>query len=572
MSKKKIVYAFTGFLVVVLAIMLYALASQPITEPVGVTYEEFKQMVLADRVKEVSLNFSSETFQFQCEGDEAVYETDNPRYENFKKDLLDLGIEVREEKESKIGAVLTSLATPMIVLIAFAFMMKSSLSAGEKVGVTYDSKEKVTFKNVAGLKEVKEDLRCVTDFLANPEKYKKAGAKLPKGVLLYGPPGTGKTLLARAVAGEANANFISVSGSDFSNKFVGVGADRVRQLFKEAREKKPCIIFIDEIDAVGSSRDGHAGHSENRNTLNALLTQMDGFNSGDGVLVIAATNRLEDLDSALVRPGRFDNMFAVPLPTTTEERREVIDIYAQHKKFAESVDLNSFAKQMIGKSPADIQAVMNEASIIGARDYNGVITKEALDEAYLKKILNGHVKTNADRDIEQLRLTAWHEAGHALIGSLLGQEATKVTILPSSSGAGGFTIFSPPKMGMFSKKELENRVRTLYAGRAAEELLVGKDDITTGASNDIERATTIIDQIVSKFGMCDGNDGPTILDYTQIRGSDTFVMNKMNELAAKYYQETVQMLQDNKDKLDRLATELLEKESLSEKEILAIIQ
>lgn len=530
-------------------------------------YDEFYALVESGKVETININYNDDSFVFTVEGDETVYSTDNPRYSEFKKDMLENGVEVKEKESLNI----IGWIKPIMFVGVFGVMiwaMFKSMGNNEKIGVAYDKGRKVTFKDVAGLREVKEDLRGVTDFLANSKKYEKAGAKLPKGVLLYGPPGTGKTLIARAVAGEANANFVSVSGSDFSNKFIGVGGDRVRKLFEEARKKKPCIIFIDEIDAVGGTRDGM--HTENRNTLNALLTEMDGFTTGDGILVIAATNRLEDLDSALVRPGRFDNIFAVPLPATTEERREVIDVYARGKKFDESVDFDMLAKQMIGNSPADIEAVMNEASIIAARTHNGVVSKEDLDTAYLKKILKGHVRNNDGRDKEQLKITAWHEAGHALVGTLLGQEVTKVTILPSSSGAGGFTIFNPSKLGMYSKKELENNVRALYAGRAAEELLVGPEDITTGASNDIERATAIINQIVCKYGMC--NNGLTVLDYAQIPGSDKLVMDKMNEMALKYYQETLELLEQNKEKLEAMVDALIENETLSGKEILEIVK
>ncbi|MEE0929972.1 MAG: ATP-dependent metallopeptidase FtsH/Yme1/Tma family protein [Acutalibacteraceae bacterium] len=556
--------------VLLLLVVLASFNTTGQVEDYTVTYEEFQNMIKNGKVEEVTIDLNAETFTFKVEDKEHSYQTTNPRYDDFKKDLLEQGVEVKEKKDFNYS-ILTSMLTPLVIFGAMMIFMNKQMGGNDKVGYQYDKSNKVTFKDVAGLKEVKEDLIVVTDFLANPDKYIKAGAKLPKGVLLYGPPGTGKTLLARAVAGEANANFISVSGSDFANKFVGAGGDRVRNLFKEARKQKPCIIFIDEIDAVGGSRSGGM-HSENRNTLNALLTEMDGFNTGDGIIVIAATNRLEDLDDALVRPGRFDNIFAVPLPSTMEERKEVIDVYARGKKFDESVDLDMLAKQMIGTSPADIEVVLNEASIIAARTHKGIISKEDLDEAYLKKILKGHVKSNEDRDEEQLRLVAWHEAGHTIVGTLLGQEATKVTILPSSSGAGGFTIFSPSKLGMYSREELENRVCSLYAGRAAEELLVGRNRITTGASNDIERATAIINQIVAKYGMCEGNGEPTVLDYSQVPGSDKVVMEKMNELADKYYAKTLHMLEANSDKLEKMADELLKKETLSESEILEIVR
>lgn len=560
------------FIVLILGLITLILIQGNTTPPMEISYEDFQTHVVEDQVREISINFDEDTFKFKLHNDRTVYVTDNPRYDDFKKDMLEKGIAVTEQK-TKDYSNLISLLMPILIFGGFSVYLSKTMNGNnEKIGVQYDKAKKVTFKDVAGLKEVKEDLMGVVDFLKNPKKYKDAGAKPIKGVLFNGPPGTGKTLLGRAIAGEAGVNFISVSGSDFSNKFVGVGGDRVRKLFSEARKQKPCIIFIDEIDAVGGSRDGGM-HSENRNTLNALLTEMDGFDTGDGILVIAATNRLEDLDSALVRPGRFDNIFAVPLPSTTEERREVIDVYARGKKFDESVDFNMMAKQMIGNSPADIEAVMNEASIIAAREHNGIITKADIDEAYLKKILKGHVKRDSERDMEQIRLVAYHEAGHTLVGTLTGQAATKVTILPSTSGAGGFTIFSPSKMGLYSKKELEDRVLSLYAGRAAEELLVGKENITTGASNDIERATSIINHIVSKYGMFEGDKNcPTLLDYSQVPGSDRMVMEAMNSMAQTMYETTRNMLEENRDKLDKLAEELIKKETLNETEILAIVK
>lgn len=536
-----------------------------------VDYSTFQEYIKNNEVHDVTIDFQSDSISFKKnEAKNAPkYYTSNPRYDDFKKDLLEQGIEVKEHKSPDFSIVI-SVFLNLATLGIFFWLMKSQMGNNEKIGTIVETKSDITFQDVAGLDEVKADLINITDFLANPKKYRDAGAKLPKGVMLYGPPGTGKTLIARAMAGEANANFITTSGSDFSNKFLGAGADRVRQLFTTARKYKPCIIFIDEIDAVGGARDGQM-HSENRNTLNALLSEMDGFKVDDGILVIAATNRLEDLDPALIRPGRFDNTFAVPLPSTTSERKEVIDIYTRNKKFDESVDLQLLAKQMIGNSPADIEAVINEASIIAVREHNGIISQQDLDSAYLKKILKGHVKHNAERDHEQLKLTAWHESGHTLIGTLLGQEPTKVTILPSSSGAGGFTLFPPSKMGMYSKTELENQICMLYAGRAAEELLVGPNNITTGASNDIEKATNLLKDYVTKYGMCSGETGPTILNYDQINGSDKLIMEQMNKLASQLYQKTIQILTDNRSILDHLAAELLSHESLSEQEIKNII-
>lgn len=530
-----------------------------------VQYDDFLTLVENDEVGVVLLNYGSSSFTFYLASDENTeYYSDNPRYEDFKKDMLEQGIEVIEETENQFLSLFISLIPTLLIIGVFVWMTKSQFKNNEVIGVIANGKN-VSFKDVAGLHEVKQDLMGVVDMLKNPKKYDDAGARISKGAILYGPPGTGKTLLARAVAGEAGVNFISVSGADFSNKFIGAGADRVRKLFMNAKKIAPCIIFIDELDAVGGTREG--AHTENKNTIDALLTCMDGFDKRDGIFVIAATNRLEDLDDALVRPGRFDSKFAVPLPTTSEERMEVIEVYKRNKKFDETVDLEVFAKQLIGNSPADIEAIMNEAAILAARK-NGIISAADLDEAYLKKILKGHVK-NDDKDAEAKRLVAYHEAGHALIGILTGQEVTKVTAQSTTSGAGGFTLTSPNKMGLFSKKELEDRILLLYGGRAAEELLVGKENITTGASNDIEVATNTLYHIVAKYGMCE--DGPAMLNYEHVPGGNKIIADKMNELAIEFYKKSIQLLIDNRDKLERLANELIKRESLSETEILEIV-
>ncbi len=583
-KKKKFFITLIIFVVMLsLLIGFYILSTNVKT----VSYNEFLTMAENREVSEIVINYDNNTFDFYVDG--TKYQTTNPRYDNFTKDMLSYDIEITEKSSSKIGSWLASLASSLIVallctaivitvgvfLLGSAWSAITSVVGGEmkhsenpnssgSVG-TYHKDHKVKFKDVAGLHEVKQDLMGVVDMLKNPKKYDAAGARISKGAILYGPPGTGKTLLARAVAGEAGVNFISVSGSDFSNKFMGAAADRVRQLFNNAKKMAPCIVFIDEIDAVGGTRDG--AHEERKNTIDALLTCMDGFDKRDGIFIIAATNRLEDLDSALVRPGRFDNKFAVPLPSTTEERLEVIEVYKKGKTFDNSVDFTSFAKQLIGSSPADIEAIMNEAAILAARK-NGIISKDDLEEAYLKKILKGHVK-NEDKDTEVKRLVAYHEAGHALIGVLTGQEVTKVTAQSTTSGAGGFTLTAPSKMGLFSKKELEAQVLQLYGGRAAEELLVGKENITTGASNDIEVATNTLYHIVAKLGMSEEN---AIINYERIPGGDKIVAEKVCELASNLYKKSVQMLVDNKDKLDNLANALIERESLCESEILDIVK
>ena len=350
-----------------------------------VKYDDFLELVEQEEVGYVIINYGSSSFTFYLAEDENTpYYSENPRYNDFKKEMLERGIEVSEEVSSQWGSILVSLIPTLMIVGVFIWMTKSQFKNNEVIGVLSNGKN-VSFKDVAGLHEVKQDLMGVVDMLKNPKKYDDAGARISKGAILYGPPGTGKTLLARAVASEAGVNFISVSGADFSNKFIGAGADRVRKLFSNAKKIAPCIVFIDELDAVGGTREG--AHTENKNTIDALLTCMDGFDKRDGIFVIAATNRLEDLDDALVRPGRFDSKFAVPLPSTSEERMEIIEVYKRGKTFDETVDFNVFARQLIGNSPADIEAIMNEAAILAARK-NGVISMADLDEAYLKKISN----------------------------------------------------------------------------------------------------------------------------------------------------------------------------------------
>ncbi len=547
-----------------------------LTEKDVVSYNEFIVMAENHEIKEITIDYNSDTFTFQTTTSDKTFITDNPRYDDFKKDMLSYDIKVSEVESSGVWNEIKSSVISSVIVIAFIFFIfiwfilpifrsVSKRFNSDDIG-THSNDVDVSFSDVAGLHEVKQDLMGVVDMLKNPEKYEEAGARISKGILLYGPPGTGKTLLARAIAGEAGVNFLSVSGADFSNKYVGVAADRVRSLFNKAKDLAPCIIFIDEIDAVGGDRD-HT-HDERVNTMDALLTCMDGFDECDGILVIAATNRFEALDPAFIRPGRFDNKFAVPLPSTNEERMEVIEIYKNNKTFADDVNFELFAKQFIGSSPADIEVVMNEAAIFAARR-DGIITNEDLDAAYLKKILKGHVK-NEDKDAEAKRLVAYHEAGHALIGVLTGQEVTKVAVQSTTSGAGGFTLTAPTKMGLFTKKELEANVLQLYGGRAAEELVFGEENITTGASNDITVATSTLYHIVAKLGM--SKKGTALIDYDVLNGGEKIIIDKVCELSTEFYQRTLKMLEDNKSKLDDLANALIEKESLCESEILDIVK
>lgn len=534
--------------------------------PKEVKYEEFLKMADKKNVKKIVWSEKKDAFTFYDKA-EKPYSTENPKYEDFKKDMLEKGIEVKE-----IGG-LSNYETPIMIIVQlamygvfFGLLFKTSgIGAGLSDRKEKDAKSDVKFSDVAGLEEVKEDLMTVVDFLKNPDEYKEAGAEIPKGVLLYGPPGTGKTLLAKAVAGEAGVKFKAVSGSDFDEKYVGVGASKMRKLFDDAKNNAPCIIFIDEIDSMGGRRHSKQ-NSYDRQTLNTLLSEMDGFDGSGGVVVIAATNRIEDLDPALTRPGRFDNHFAVSLPATAKERKIIINLYTGNKKFADDVDMESFAKETMGSSPATIKTVLNEAAIIATRKNKGIITREILDEAWMKQLMEGHLKKNGEKD--NVELVAWHEAGHALAGLLMGQDLTKASIIPSTSGAGGATFITPRKLGLFTVKELREQVVMLYSGRNAEAVLAEKNGedlgITTGASNDIEKATGIIKKMITEYGM---NENFGLLNLEELEIKPDVIAKEAVNLSKELCSESYKLMIDNADTLKKIAEALIEKETLTGEEI-----
>lgn len=534
--------------------------------PKEVKYEEFLKMTNKKNVKKIVWSEKKDAFTFYDKA-KKPYSTENPKYEDFKKDMLEKGIEVKE-----IGG-LSNYETPIMIIVQlamygvfFGLLFKTSgIGAGLSDRKEKDAKSDVKFSDVAGLEEVKEDLMTVVDFLKNPDEYKEAGAEIPKGVLLYGPPGTGKTLLAKAVAGEAGVKFKAVSGSDFDEKYVGVGASKMRKLFDDAKNNVPCIIFIDEIDSMGGRRHSKQ-NSYDRQTLNTLLSEMDGFDGSGGVVVIAATNRIEDLDPALTRPGRFDNHFAVSLPATAKERKIIINLYAGNKKFADDVDMESFAKETMGSSPATIKTVLNEAAIIATRKNKGIITREILDEAWMKQLMEGHLKKNGEKD--NVELVAWHEAGHALAGLLMGQDLTKASIIPSTSGAGGATFITPRKLGLFTVKELREQVVMLYSGRNAEAVLAEKNGedlgITTGASNDIEKATGIIKKMITEYGM---NENFGLLNLEELEIKPDVIAKEAVNLSKELCSESYKLMMDNADTLKKIAEALIEKETLTGEEI-----
>lgn len=573
-------------------------------EEVSVIETEIKDILYSDFIKNLndvnSVYYEKTSKFFYIEYKNGSFGvSQNPDYGDFQKELLESGVNVKPfslvkltdndgtkkiDKNEMRGfgnfclMILLSLLVSWFLLRGIYgkdFMKYLKIGKKKQLVVNGTTNTKTTtkennpnikkFSDIAGLKEVKKDMESLVDFLKYKEKYIEAGAKLPKGVILYGPPGTGKTLLAKAVAGEAGIPFLYMSGSDFIEMYVGVGAKRVRELFEKAKKQAPCIIFIDEIDTIGGKRGGE-NNSEDRKTINELLTQMDGFKETENILVIAATNRLEDLDSALVRPGRFTNKFCVPLPQTAKERLEVIQIYTKNKKFAEDVDFNNLAKETIGFSPAKIEALLNEAAIISVQKRKDYIDKEILDEAMFKILLSGHIKDNQnDRDKNELEVVAWHEAGHALIGKLNGKEIPKVTILSSTSGAGGVTFTTPSKTGLLSVKDLKNEVKELYGGRCAEGIFYQDENkVTTGASNDIDRATDIIKEIVMTYGMTDSFG---LLNLSKLGVDNKIIIEKEIELSKQLQKETNELLGKNYSKLKKIALLLLENETIYESDL-----
>lgn len=481
----------------------------------------------------------------------------------------------------------------MLVLLGVLWyvFMKQSQGGGTGKAMTFgksrarmvkddDPSKKITFADVAGLDEEKEELSEIVDFLKNPAKFVRLGARIPKGVLLVGPPGTGKTYLSKSVSGEAGVPFFSISGSDFVEMFVGVGASRVRDLFEQAKKNAPCIIFIDEIDAVGRRRGAGlgGGNDEREQTLNQLLVEMDGFSGNEGIIIIAATNRPDILDPALMRPGRFDRKVHVGLPDV-KAREEILKIHVREKPLAEDVDLGIVAKRTPGFTPADLENAMNEAALLTARQSKTLITMDIIEEA-ITKVIAGPEKRSKLISENEKKLTAYHEAGHAVVARLSSNKdpVHMITIIPRG-GAGGFTMYLPEEDKSYrSKTDMEESIVRLLGGRVAEKLVL--NDISTGASNDIERATKIARAMVTTYGMSDelgpmtyGTDDEEVFlgrDFNKIRNYSEEVAAKIDREMRKIidgaYHKTETLLSDNMEKLDRVAKALLEKETISGKE------
>ena len=504
--------------------------------------------------------------------------------------------EVHEEEMSPLLSGILSIVIPLVIFIAIGQLLSRSLmkkmgggfenamSFGKSNAKVYVASETgIKFSDVAGEEEAKDALQEIVDFLHNPDKYQEIGAKMPKGALLVGPPGTGKTLLAKAVAGEAEVPFFSISGSEFVEMFVGMGAAKVRDLFKQANEKAPCIVFIDEIDTIGKKRDGNGigGNDEREQTLNQLLTEMDGFDSSKGVVILAATNRPETLDPALLRPGRFDRRIPVELPDLNG-REAILRVHAKKVKLGDDIDFNAIARAAAGASGAELANMVNEAALRAVRSGRAYVTQADLEES-IEVVIAGYQKKNAVLSDKEKMIVAYHETGHALVAALQTHSApvTKITIIPRTSGALGYTMqVEAQEQHLLSKEELANKIATYAGGRAAEQLIFGS--ITTGASNDIEQMTKLARAMITRYGMSD-EFGMMALETVgnQYLGGDAslacaaetaaVVDEKVNQLLKKQYEKAMDLLKTHAMKLHELAKYLYEKETITGDEFMEIL-
>ncbi len=564
-KKKMLITAVIVAIILSLLSLTYYFYEKSFTK---VEYSQFNKMANSEEIEQVEIDFNAAKFKFKDKSGNK-YITENPKSFNFKKSILEKGIEVKEiQGRSRLIEMVFSLFGTVVSVGLMVYLLKGFMDTGiaNPDLAKKNDNVKTRFKDIAGNEEAKEDMMFLVNFLKDPKRYTDMGAKLPKGVILFGAPGTGKTLTARAIAGEAGVPFFNVSGSDFIEMYAGLGAKRVRTLFQEAKKAAPCIVFIDEIDALGTNR-GEMGHSEKDQTINALLSEMDGFEASDGVIVMAATNRMEDLDRALIRPGRFDRHIAIELPEY-KDRLSILKLHSSNKNLAEDVDLESLAKMTIGFSGAGLEALLNEATINAVNRSSDKVEFKDIDEAHFKMVVKGNKKKDSDRSKRDTELVAYHEAGHALLAKLLTEnDVPKVTIIPSTSGVGGATFNIPKKMYLWTRKDIENEITVLYGGRAAEEILRGsKDLVTTGASNDIERATDLIKSYFNNYGM---SDKYGMLKISSIKEGE--ILEDAIDMSERLYSKAIGLLRDNKDKLDKISYALMEKETILEDELDEIV-
>ncbi len=590
-------------LVICLAAMLFPAST---TSTQDISYSQFLKKVKASQIESVSID--KDVLTAKPKGDVKVSNAVSPNkqqssvvyrvmlplndpavYKTLEENNVDVSVK-KPSDSSRAIAVLSTLL-PLLLIIGFVVLMAKTIQSGgsqamsfgkSKAKLMLDSKVKVTFKDVAGIDEEKQELEEIVDFLKNGEKYVKLGAKIPKGVLLVGVPGTGKTLMAKAVAGEAGVPFFSISGSDFVEMFVGVGASRVRDLFEQAKKHQPCIIFIDEIDAVGRQRGAGmgGGHDEREQTLNQLLVEMDGFDENTNIIVIAATNRPDILDNALLRPGRFDRQIVVHRPDILG-REQILNVHAKNKPLADDVDLKVLAKRTPGFTGADLQNLLNEAALLAARDNQTQINMHYLEEA-IDKVIAGPEKKSRIISDEEKENTAYHEVGHALLAKLLknSDPLHKVSIIPRGMAL-GVTMTLPEKDHLtYKKSQLLDRITMLLGGRVAEEIIYGPDSITTGAQNDLEKVTQTARNMVATYGMSYkmgnmaygksqenvfmGRDFGHQRDYSDEIAAE--IDKEVKKIVDERYNLAKELLLGNRDMLETIARELLEKETLDEAE------
>ena len=564
-----------------------------------VDYNTFMQMTYDKQIDEVQVQDNQ--IVFTAKDDKTIYKTGLMDDPDRTQRLYDSGAKFSSEiveEASPILSFLISWLLPLIIIIGFGQLMYRQMA--KKAGgdsmmfgmggmgksnakVYVKSSNGIKFTDVAGEDEAKENLTEIVEYLHDPEKYKVIGASMPKGILLVGPPGTGKTMLAKAVAGEANVPFFSMSGSEFVEMFVGMGASKVRDLFKQAKEKAPCIVFIDEIDAIGKKRDGQVGGNDEREqTLNQLLTEMDGFEGNNGVIILAATNRPESLDPALLRPGRFDRRVPVELPDL-KGREEILKVHARKIKVADNVDFNKIARMASGASGAELANIVNEAALRAVRDGRKFATQADLEES-IEVVIAGYQKKNAILTDKEKRIVAYHEIGHALVAAKQTNSAPvqKITIVPRTSGALGYTMQVEEEGNhyLMTKEEMENKIATLTGGRAAEEIAFGS--VTTGASNDIEQATKLARGMITRYGMSKDFDMVAMETVTnQYLGGDssltcsmetqTAIDKEVVELVKRQHEKAGQILMENRAKLDELSQYLYEKETITGEEFMKIL-
>lgn len=594
--KKPLIFYYGIVLVVLMLVNFFAMPWFLQRQVREVDYSTFMEMAENQELGQVEVQQQDQQIIFTNKDNTAIFKTGMMPDPDLTQRLADSGAKFSGEiieQANPIISILVSWVLPVIVFVAIGqFMSKklmqraggpNAMMFGKSNAKVYvKSSEGIKFSDVAGEDEAKESLSEIVDYLHNPGKYREIGALMPKGILLVGPPGTGKTMLAKAVAGESNVPFFSMSGSEFVEMFVGMGASKVRDLFKQAKEKAPCIVFIDEIDAIGQKRDGRlSSNDEREQTLNQLLTEMDGFEENTGVIILAATNRPESLDPALTRPGRFDRRVPVELPDL-KGREAILKVHAQKIKIENNVDFSKIARMASGASGAELANIVNEAALRAVRDGRNIVTESDLEES-IEVVIAGYQKKNAILTDTERKVVAYHEVGHALVAAKQTNSAPvqKITIVPRTSGALGYTMqVEDGNHYLVSQQELENKIATLAGGRAAEELVF--HSASTGASNDIEQATKLARAMITRYGMSNDFDMVALETVSnQYLGGDTSLAcsaetqsridKQVVELVRTQHQKALKILEENRQKLDEIAAYLYEKETITGDEFMRIL-